>query len=374
MNRNQYYDQMKLKTNDNALLDNLMKEYDNKNLESDNIFQVSPIKDINEEVEKLFKYYRKTGFPNYNKYKYSPEKELDKIINFDESTIFNNKDLGQTMHGLGFLWTFFPHWVDVKYKTDKKTLMDNWNDDEKLRILILKTYKWQLKFGRGVFTTNRIRQNAKVYCSKQSVSNFRPTVAKYIYNCFGNNGVVWDMSAGWGGRLLGFLASNCEKYIGTEPSIKSHKGLCELKEEYSCVNKKIELHCLGSEEYLPEKESLDLCFTSPPYFDTEEYSQEETQSFKKYQQKDLWISSFLKKTIENCNFGLKNNGHMIINIANTKDYDWLESETIRLAKDNGFLHIDTYYLVLSSIAGKGIKREPIFIFEKQNAINANQNK
>lgn len=365
MNRKQYYEQMKLKTNDNILLDNLMKEYDNKNLESDNIFQVSPVKDINDEVEKLFKYYRKTGFPNYDKSKYNAEKELNKIISFDESIIFNDKDLGQTMHGLGFLWTFFPHWVNIKYKTDKKSLIDNWNNDEKLRTLILKTYKWQLKFGNGVFTTNRIRQNAKVYCSKQSVSNFRPTVAKYLYNNFGNSGTVWDMSAGWGGRLLGFLASNCKKYIGTEPAIETYNGLYELKETYNYVNKDVELSSSGSESYLPKKDSLDLCFTSPPYFDTEEYSQEDTQSFKKFPQKELWIEGFLNETISRCNYGLKDNGHMIINIANTKDCDWLESETIKLAKDNGFSHIDTYYLVLSSIAGKGIKREPIFIFKKK---------
>jgi len=43
------------------------------------------------------------------------------------------------------------------------------------------------------------------------------------------------MSSGWGGRLLGFLASGCKKYIGTEPSTKSFKGLCEIKDTYNYV-------------------------------------------------------------------------------------------------------------------------------------------
>ena len=334
---------------------------------SDNIFEVSEEKDIDVEVDKLFKYYRENGFPNYRKEDYNPDKELDKIIKFDENTIFNNRDLGQTMHGCGFLWTFFPHWIDIKYKTEQNTLKDNWNDDDKLRSLILKTYKWQLKFGRGVFTTNRIRQNSKVYCSKQSVSNFRPTVAKYIYNNFGNKGVVWDMSSGWGGRLLGFLASDCKKYIGTEPSTKSFNGLCELKDTYDYVDKEIELHCDGSELFIPEKNSVDLCFTSPPYFDTEQYSQENTQSFKAYPTKELWIDKFLKQTIKNCKIALKKDGYMIINISNTKNSDWIEQETIKLAKIEGFSLIETYYLVLSSIAGKGKKREPIFIFKKDSS-------
>jgi len=329
----------------------------------ENIFEVTERKDINEEVEKLFQYYREHGFPNYNKKDYDPKKELDKIIKFDENIIFNNRDLGQTMHGCGFLWTFFPHWIDIKYKTEQNTLRENWNDDEKLKSLILKTYKWQLKFGRRVFTTNRIRQNAKVYCSKQSVSNFRPTVAKYIYNQFGNRGVVWDMSAGWGGRLFGFLASDCKKYIGTEPSTKSFKGLTELKETYSYVNKEVELHCLGSEKFVPEEDSVDLCFTSPPYFDTEQYSQEDTQSFKAYPTKESWTNNFLRQTIKNCKIALKENGYMVINISNTKNEDWIEQETIKIARKEGFELMNTYYLVLSSIAGNGKKREPVFIFK-----------
>jgi len=329
----------------------------------ENIFEVTEKKDINEEVEKLFQYYRENGFPNYERDSYDAKKELNKIIKFDENTIFNNRDLGQTMHGCGFLWTFFPHWIDIKYKTESKTLKENWNNDNKLKSLILKTYKWQLKFGRGVFTTNRIRQNAKVYCSKQSVSNFRPTVAKYIYNQFGNNGVVWDMSSGWGGRLLGFLASNCKKYIGTEPSTKSFEGLSKLKKVYNYIDKEIELHCLGSERFIPERNSVDLCFTSPPYFDTEQYSQEDTQSFKAYPIKESWLNDFLRQTIKNCKIALKKNGYMIINISNTKNNDWIEQETIKIAKAEGFKFVNTYYLILSSIAGKGIKREPIFIFQ-----------
>jgi len=333
--------------------------------EIDSFFEVSNDRDIDEEVERLFQYYRKNGFPNYDINEYNPEEELNKIIKFNEETIFNNKDLGQTMHGCGFLWTFFPHWIDVKYKTEQKTLRENWDDDEKLRSLILKTYKWQLKFGRGVFTTNRIRQNAKVYCSKQSVSNFRPTVAKYLYNQFGNKGVVWDMSAGWGGRLLGFLASDCKKYIGTEPSLKSFNGLFKIKKTYDYIDKEIELNCVGSETIVPaEPNSVDLCFTSPPYFDTEEYSQEATQSFKAYPTKELWIDKFMKQTIKNCKVALKDNGYLIINISNTKTNDWIEQETIKIALKEGFKFIDTYYLVLSSIAGKGKKREPIFIFRK----------
>ena len=331
----------------------------------EDIFEVSKLKNIDEEVEKLFVYWRRNGFPNYNKNDYDKNKELQKIIKYDESNILvNGKDLKQTMHGCGFLWTYFPHWVDVKCGNETNTLLENWGNDEKLKKLIKKTYKWQLKHGNGIFTVNRLRQNAKVYLNKQSVSNFRPTVAKYIYNTFGNNGTVWDMSCGWGGRLLGFLASDCKKYIGTEPSTKTYNGLINMKEDFSYVDKKIELYKLGSEDYVPEPMSIDLCFTSPPYFNTEKYSNEETQSYIKYSTPEKWINGYLTETIRNCFIGLKENGYMIINISNVKSCDILEQSTVNIAKEIGFKHVDTYNLILSSISGKGVKKEPVFIFQK----------
>jgi site-specific DNA-adenine methylase len=317
---------------------------------------------INEDVDRIFKFYRVNGFPHYKREDYIVQKELQKIIDFDENKIFNNNELGQTMHGLGFLWTFFPHWTDVKYKGQDKSLMDLWNDDNKLKELVVKTYKWQLKHGNGKFTVNRIRQNAKVYCAKQSVSNFRPTAAKFIYNKFGNKGTVWDMSCGWGGRLLGFMASNCTKYIGTEPSTLTYKGLVELKDVYS-INKEIELFCCGSEQLLLEPDSVDLCFTSPPYYDNERYCEEKTQSFKSYPTKEYWVNDYLKKTINNCKRCLKKNSYMIINIANTPSCNWLESKILEISKQQGFVLSNTYKLVLSSIAGKGKKYEPVFIFK-----------
>ena len=77
------------------------------------------------------------------------------------------------------------------------------------------------------------------------------------------------------------------------------------------------MYKLGSEEFRPERESLDLCFTSPPYFDTEKYSDEETQSYKKFPTLDGWIDGFMRKTIDNCRYGLKPNGRLIINIDDT---------------------------------------------------------
>lgn len=333
-------------------IENFIETYKN----FDDMFVISKLKNIEDEVDKLFHYYREKGYPDYKKSNYNKQEVLRKIREYNEDNILNGEELAQTMHGLGFLWTYFPHWKEIKCGGADNTLIENWNNDEKLKKLIKKTYKWQIKHGNGRWTENRIRQNSKVYLNKQTVSNFRPTVAKYIYNNYGNKGKVWDMSCGFGGRLLGFLASNCQKYIGTEPSKKTYKGLNELRNDFDYVNKEVELYKIGSEEFFV-KEDIDLAFTSPPYFDTEKYSNEKTQSYIKYPTKDEWVNGFLKKTIDNVYQSLKVGGYFIINIS--KEF---EESVINLS--NKFTLEDRLKLVLSSISGKGKKYEPVLVFRK----------
>ena len=72
---------------------------------NEDIFMVSYDKNLEEEVEKLFVFWRKEGYPNYKKESYDKEKELNKLIKYDETKIFDyeTKKLKQTMHGCGFL-------------------------------------------------------------------------------------------------------------------------------------------------------------------------------------------------------------------------------------------------------------------------------
>lgn len=319
-----------------------------------------------EALEYYFHYYKENGYPNYDKEDYNPFNELSKVIDTRSSDIIGeDKSLKQSMTGCGFLWTFFPHWVDTK-TYNSKSVRESWGDDELLRKLIEKVYNFVMKHDNERWSTNRIRQCAKVYCASQSVSNFRPTVAKYLYNTYGNKGNIYDPCGGWGGRMFGFMASNCKEYECCEPSTKSYEGLLNLKNTYPYLKKVIKVNNLCAEDYVPRKNHFDLAFTSPPYFNTEEYSTEDTQSYLRYPSYEEWKESFLRKMIHNCHIGLKRNGILIINIANVSTAPTLEQDTVSLAMEEGFILKDTLKLILSSIAGKGIKYEPVFIFEKEN--------
>jgi len=340
-------------------------ENDELELEYDRVtHDISKISDVPHALDTIFKYHRYHGFPHYRATADSKIRDMKSLYDFNESAIFRNGYIDQTMHTLGLAWSYFPHWVDVQCGNNKMKPIDYWNNDDKLKEIIRKTWEYHLKHSDGKFTINRLRQNFKIYGGNQTVSNFRPSAAKWIYNTYTGD-TVWDMSCGWGGRLIGFLTSNYKTYIGTEPSEKTYDGLIKLSNELNYYSKNVILHKMGSEDFIPESNSLDLCFTSPPYFDTEKYSDEITQSYKKFPTSELWVEGFLRKTIENCYIGLKPTGKLLLNIANTPKYKNIESETIRIANDVGFRLDTTIKLALSSVAGKGIKYEPIFIFIKK---------
>lgn len=314
-------------------------------------------------AKEIFDYYRQKGFPYYNTDWREREKEFFKLKQFNYASLWDGNVIKQSMHGLGLAWSYFPHSFDV-HSNGKMTPHEAFCNDE----IFMNVIRKRLKMGTYI-SDSGIRKMLKIYTGVQGVSNFRPTAAACIYNRFATNGMVWDMSGGWGGRLLGAITAGVHTYIATEPSEKTYEGLCNLATDFAYT---IHYHIskTGSENFRPFKDSLDLCFTSPPYFDLEKYADEETQSYVKFDTKEAWVEGFLRKTFENCFYGLKTGKHMIINIADIKGKHNinLEKETIRVAKEVGFKFFDEYKLALSNINLRNkeekFKFEPIYIFTK----------
>ena len=208
-----------------------------------------------------------------------------------------------------------------------------------------------------------MRSLLRRYTGTQCVSNFRPTAAACLYQNFMKPGeLVWDMSMGYGGRILGAIISDVN-YVGTDPATLTFKGLCEIKEDHARPNRQYFLNKKGSEVFIPKENSLDFAFTSPPYFNWEQYSDDAEQSFKNFSTNEDWNNGFLRKTIQNVFTGLKPGKYMGLNVANIKSHKTFEDDTVRIAVEEGFEHTDTYKLQLSS-QESGAKYEPVFIFRK----------
>lgn len=313
-------------------------------------------------IEAVFNHYRKNGFPYFD---VDRDKEFDKLLAYD-GEIIQGDVVKQTMHGLSLAWSYFPHSWDVRCN-DKMTVMEAFSDDDIFRRVIRK----RIKMGDNM-SDNGIRKMLKMFSGVQSVSNFRPTAASALYELFlpNGDGKVLDMSSGFGGRLLGAMRSNHRvggiSYEGYDPSTPTHKGLLNLVSDYG-GEMDIKINHKGSEE-ISLVNDCDFAFTSPPYFDTEKYTDEPSQSYNKFSNRDSWLKDFMGKTFSNVHRALKKDKHMAINIANVPSYPQLEIDTINLAKRCGFSYIREMKLALSNSTFKkgkdAFKYEPIFIFKR----------
>jgi len=310
-------------------------------------------------------YARKRGIPYYEYNKEERQIEFEKICRSKFAKGIAGDEVLQLLHGIGLAWSYFPHHWGIKVMK-MKTPLDVFYDDAMLSKALISRMKWggdtNIKED-GFLSDAQLRKAIRTASGVQSVSNFRPVAAASIYHKYAGNGIVWDMSCGFGGRLLGaFASARVKKYIGTEPSSLTFEGLKNIKKDFSFLPMQVELHKCGSENFIPSCR-VDLCFTSPPYFNTEQYSEEETQSFKKFVTTEEWNEGFLRKTIRNCFVCLNLNGYMIINIANVKYHKTLEEDTVRIAEEEGFVLHETLKLRLSSLTKGGFKYEPIFVFK-----------
>ena len=76
---------------------------------------------------------------------------------------------------------------------------------------------------------------------------------------------------------------------------------------------------------------FDVVFTSPPYFSVERYSHDDTQSWVRYKNIDVWNEHFLHKALGKIIPTVKKGGIIAVNIADvytnsswSTDRQWLE--------------------------------------------------
>jgi hypothetical protein len=187
--------------------------------------------------------------------------------------------------------------------------------------------------------------------------------AKAIYEKWvPEGGLIYDYAIGWGSRLLGALSSKKDfRYLGVDPNTHTFMNVNRLLNEVESVAKiwgRANLRCVGSEVFKPEPNSLDFAFSSPPYFDLEIYSDEETQSVVKYPQFDAWVEHFVAPTITNCFEGLKSGRYLIINV---KDFGKvkLEAAWAKAAVDCGFIPEPTCFIQMTVRCGVGREKNPV---------------
>ena len=271
----------------------------------------------------------------------------------------------------------------------------------------------------GIFP--KILQVFRLSCGQPAV-NFPALTAKWIYENYtshidGNEPLtIYDSSSGWGGRILGAMSSRKKiHYVGTDPNpdnfidelgISRYEYMAKFYND-NCVDdfsdsltkffdvekqgNTYEVFQDGSElisnnpKFQKYKGKLDLSFTSPPYFNREQYSQDENQSFKAYGEYEDWRDNFLRPTLTTIYEYLKNDRYILWNIADIKigesTYYPLEQDSIDILNELGCEYKGKLKMLMTRMVGldpskSGIKNaveyqgkqykfEPIFVFHKK---------
>ena len=192
-----------------------------------------------------------------------------------------------------------------------------WNTEKFMISLMGAAYT--LKFDKIDKSTLRTMLGLRKYICSQ----FKPNAAKALYDYFNVKNVL-DFSAGWGDRLAGFYASmNTELYVGLDPRKENHPIYEQQARYYDSHltffenEKKVKFHCDAAEDfnYDDYEDTFDIVFTSPPYFNVERYSYDDTQSWVRYKNIDAWNTQFLQKTLDNLWPTVRSGGKLCVNIS-----------------------------------------------------------
>lgn len=330
-------------------------------------------------VDAAYKWFRENGFPYPVMAPYEQMQEINHLSMMTQEAAMTSRMANRVADCY--------HRYRFEVSADKRlSPLEAYKSDKHYR----RSLELQLIHGGSIAALNNYQAKLDLTMTAQACSNFRPGIAMYVYRRFGKKkGIALDPCAGFGGRLVGWIAShNGGRYIGVDPAKQMIQNSRKMADSLG-VGKDVELYQECFEDFNLKKHNLqgvcNLVFTSPPYFTKERYSQESTQSFKRYPKFKSWLNQFLKPLVQNAHEALKPKGIFAINIADialgSTSYP-LELFTQQFADDCGFKHLETIGLKLNPNKfgqGENLKSvsdeeedmgsltkqvEPLFIFEK----------
>jgi len=309
---------------------------------------------------------------------YTKDGILDAIKEFKQSS-YNSVSKGRinlgNNKGQPLSRFLFPNMMTAEPKgRGSNSLRDRFYDDKKLKRAIRICF--EMREGNHLVYPTAVRRALELVTG-ENVQNFKPQNARAIAEelCPVMWGNVYDYSCGYGGRLLGIGSSNMKyNYIGVEPNTETVRYLNYFND---CIEEAVGVKGTivqsVSEEYQPS--DIDLAFSSPPYFNLEKYSDEDTQCMVRYKTLDDWFNGYVAPTIEQIYRGLNREGIFATNIADYKTYGNKEfkvvEDWIKTAERIGFKHVGTIKMMLNTRPGVGNQKlagrekyEGVYVFKK----------
>lgn len=316
-------------------------------------------------IDEAFKWFRANGFPYRTVPLFVAMQQINAVSMASEDA------LRSTSEAYAVADHFHPHRFHAEVG-GKTSPIDCYHNDEKFRHALRLCLEQAGKIPAGYSGLMWLARGT------QACSNFRPGFACWLYRRFCTKGMtVLDTSTGYGGRLVGYISSLIDgHYIGIDPNTLTHAANLQLAETLGFSDKITLINSPAEDvDHALVAGRCDFSFTSPPYFSKEHYSEEATQSWKRYGHSfEAWRDGFLQPMLQLTFAALKPGSVAIINIEDvnikTKRYP-LVNTTVEVAERIGFKHVGSELFKMTTRFGGNqdteVASERVLIFRTPSA-------
>lgn len=319
----------------------------------------------------VFRYWRSRGFPYHQITERELDQEFSRLMAKDWRTVFDGNELRASKIGLRLANSFQPDMWKAKVNRYRSPV-EIFNDDTLLRRAIERSLTiWPDRFGANA---SCLRRMLRSYPGAASVSNYRPMIARAVITRYSTNqSRVLDFSAGYGGRLLGALAAR-RQYVGIEPNHAQVRGMKRMVRAIAAARfpiPHVDIIRGCAEQELPRiaSRSVDLVFSSPPFFNWEHYSNSHQQSFRRYPTYETWKVHFLLPVIAQTFRVLDRDGYLILNVSNGNRLPSSE-DVVSTARREGLNLTSVRHMTFPKLPylhprdGTAVKKELLLVFKK----------
>lgn len=246
---------------------------------------------------------------------------------------------------------WFPHRYDVRAGGSPQTPNEILQDPDILERCIRAMASGPLA---GPATRQRVLSTVSLFRGRQAARQFPVQIARDTYRQYSKPGAyVLDPCAGWGGRLLGWLCSlHGGAYSGYDASLETCRGFERMIAELQIKNASVQHAAYEDMALMPN--SADFAFTSPPYFDREQYSDDPEQSFKRYATYAQWRDGFLRALVVNTLRALKPGCRFVLNVSEAAEHP-IPADVVAIAQDSGAIVESQSKLDVGAGSGGGMQ-------------------
>jgi len=277
------------------------------------------------EVERLVRAYRSAGFP-WQVVRSRAERDPLALVGKAKVVVEGDAVVGVSRVGQLTCLAAHPQRLRACYR-GQPSVVEAFEDDAWL----LKALRFQLDHGDPVVPHRLLRALSALV---HGPMNFPPALARWFVDAYApEGGVVLDPCSGYGGRLLGALASMKKvTYIGADVEPENATGNRELARLAGASDRVDQSERAVEDADWPV---ADLALVGPPYYNRERYGAAADARLAAYPTYGSWVEGFLRLLVERT---MSSVPRAVFNVATLRDgkslYD-LPSDVIRLGERVG---------------------------------------